>query len=183
MSEVKKKRARRSTGAPKHHKCGSAASYALQRRNSNGSDGAARRPSYLRAAHIVIGFALACYLGYVQASHVKQLHENELWFSHITVSYTRTCLCYSIYSNLLHMRRNIEFEVNQWKNCIFSCNLYRLSQNSFVAACYKQFTRCLHQHSHWSERSPSGLKQDYITHTTNSWWRHLPCWTVRMYDS
>ncbi len=41
----------------------------------------------MRTAHLVFGLALAAYLGYAYASYGKQLHENELWFSHITVSF------------------------------------------------------------------------------------------------
>ena len=42
------------------------------------------------AARLLVGLALSCYLGWLFARHTRQLHENELWFSHITVSMTTT---------------------------------------------------------------------------------------------
>ncbi len=81
MSELKRKKARRSTRTLKHQKYANI-SGASQRRNST----ALVFGQHLHAAHLLLGLALACYLGYTYASHAKQLHENELWFSHITVS-------------------------------------------------------------------------------------------------
>ena len=43
------------------------------------------------AVHLVLGVALALYLGRLYVQHTYELHENELWFSHITVGcYART---------------------------------------------------------------------------------------------
>ena len=38
------------------------------------------------AGYLSVGFLLALCHGYVYFQHTRQLHENELWFSHINVS-------------------------------------------------------------------------------------------------
>lgn len=37
--------------------------------------------------YILFSLAVACFLGYRYASFVKLMHENDMWFSEITVSY------------------------------------------------------------------------------------------------
>ena len=94
MREPKKKKSkgtRRLSGSPKHQKStrssvpsNSSEAKSLQRSSESWA---------WDAAYTTFGVAVACYLGYFYATHAKQLHENELWFSHISVSYLCTFRC------------------------------------------------------------------------------------------
>ena len=57
----------------------------------------------LTILYIIFGLGVAGYLGYRYATFVKLLHENDMWFSQITVSCH--CLGASVCSHLLNDRR------------------------------------------------------------------------------
>jgi len=66
------------SGSSKHRK---------DRRTVIGSDPVGETWGGRSVAYVLFGLAVAVCLGYVYATHSKLLHENELWFSHISVSY------------------------------------------------------------------------------------------------
>ena len=87
MRELKKKKikgTRRLPGSPKHQRSTGGLVAAVR---SNSAEAKSLQQSWAwDAAYAAFGLTLVCYLGYLYATHAKQLHENELWFSHISVS-------------------------------------------------------------------------------------------------
>ena len=87
LKKKKSKGARRLSGSPKHQRS-TGGSVAVVRSNSATTESLQQSWAW-DAAYAAFGLTLACYLGYLYATHAKQLHENELWFSHISVSLSR----------------------------------------------------------------------------------------------
>ena len=87
MTELKRKRSkgsRRLPGSRKHQRNGSDVAVP---HGASMAERSGRRMCGLHAVYLLFGLGLACYLGLMYARHAKVLHENELWFSHITVSW------------------------------------------------------------------------------------------------
>ncbi|EDO42027.1 predicted protein [Nematostella vectensis] len=75
--------------------------------NSSIPVGVESRTPWLQLVTVLVGFSVACYVGYKYALYVKELHENDMWFSNIgqverEISFrTESGLYFSYYKQLV----------------------------------------------------------------------------------
>lgn len=65
------------------------------------------------ASCVLLSIIAAIYFGAIHAKHAKQLHENELWFSHITVSLQYTGLIINTAFSSIYNANVVVFMVQQ----------------------------------------------------------------------